>query len=259
MIGPSSAAWDSLAISCAAHAMDMSLVMNSQQLREHVRDTVSIVGITGGFLRPEAMRALLQAALNQNADPELRTIRVEHDQPIEFNDSGILYRPSQLRDALIRDVPPLQLVAIQALAEEAVVPQLTGTGIVPRGRGIKHWIEGALAAGTISPALREELHHWRYVRNVIAHGAGVISASTVKEHADDTKNGLVTFTHLRTWGMTNPDDRLLTAALFQDPRSVALPTGSDVAIAPGNQLRVGLADLLLAGQVWADLMAAAGL
>jgi hypothetical protein len=160
-----------------------------------------------------------------------------------------------MQDELLTTVVPVTLVAIQSIAEDV----LKGT---PFGKQrVSDSIESLVKSGKIGRDLASEAHHWRLVRNVIAHAQGVIDQKTVKDLADLKRDGLVTFDRFKVWGPLISDGDgcppvPLVARAFSSPRppDASLP---EIEVTLGAQLTVGACDLLAAGEVWAALMDAA--
>lgn len=176
--------------------------------------------------------------------PATSQVVVPLDAPIHDVTLGTSILPSQFQKLLIDELIPSLLIAVQAVVEESLP-----------GRGFKSQIESLVGSGKVSRAQASECHHWRFVRNAIAHSAGVIDQQLVDEFNNMKTKGEVLFTAFRLHG------RLLDAgqggvpvplspAVAADPRV----GGASVPIVVGQSLSVGVGDLLGSGVAYAVLL-----
>jgi len=153
---------------------------------------------------------------------------------------------------LLAKVVPSFLPGIQSIAEDELNGQFGGTA------NIYSRIEGAVANGAIDRSLASRAHYWRITRNIVAHGNGVISPRTVSEVNMLARKGEVLFNLFIFWGpLLNAGHEGMPVPIVE--RAVAQPNQPDpssksVAIVAGNTIAIGLADLLAAGDTWADVV-----
>lgn len=224
--------------------------MDSAQLRERVREVVSTLSFAWTTLKPEFLHtvhrmALVSSPATASFDPPL-------DPPVHDLVTNSQIRSSEMQGHLLARVVPSFLPAIQSIAEDELNDHFGGVA------SIYSRIESAVASGAIDRVLASRAHYWRITRNILAHGNGVISSRVVSEANNLAQKSEILFTSLVFWGP------LLDAGQGGVPvpiveRAVAQPdqpepSSKSVAIVAGNIISIGLADLLAAGDTWADVV-----
>lgn len=132
--------------------------MTSAQLNEHVRRLASAVSFGWTAAKPELLQTLHQHIVS--SIPATSQVVVPIDAPIFDVTLGTSILPSQLQNLLLDEIVPSLLVAVQAVVEDGL-----------SGEGFKSQIEFLVGSGKVSRAQASECHHWRFVRNAIAHSA----------------------------------------------------------------------------------------
>jgi hypothetical protein len=228
--------------------------MDSLKLKEQVRDVVSTLAFAWTSMKPHYMQTVHQLALDSS--PATRHIKAPLDTPVNDLVTGTMIRPSEMQNHVLDRVIPSLLPSIQSIGEDLLNDHFANVS------SIYSRIEDAVAAGSIDRPLASKAHYWRITRNVLAHGGGIISPRTEWEVMDLFAAKTILFDHFLFWGP------LLDAGHRDIPDAVPVPI-IDAAVAnpqtpgaqcqpinirAGNRIQIGLADLLAAGEVWADMV-----
>jgi hypothetical protein len=225
--------------------------MNGQELRDHVLRLVSTVGFAETLIGPEMLQTFHRLALQSN--PDLRHLEPPFDRPVQHRDTGQDIRPTEMQRILRSDVVPFVLAAIQSVGEDCLRAQYSG-------RDIKHLIEQAFDAGDVDRDLASRAHYWRVTRNVLIHNGGQINHQLVEEVQRLRESGWILFDRFVFWGpmVDTAEGRQcsLTVEAIQDPSNP--DPGQTTEIEVGNEVRLGLGDLLAASEAWADIVEAVG-
>ncbi len=227
--------------------------MDSQDFRDLVRRVSSSVAFAWVLLKPELLQTSHQLAID--SWPETRGNRAPFDTPVHDLVMGTQIRPSEMQAHLLDTVVPVTLVAIQSIAED-ILEASCGNQL-----GAFHRIESLVTEARIERDVASAAHYWRIVRNVLAHAQGVIDVATEQEVAGLRSGGQILFDRFKFWGP------LLDARQGGVPvpivdRAVVAPEQPDpelpyIEIVAGNRLKIGIGDLLAAGNVWGKLIEAA--
>jgi len=92
--------------------------MNGTQLRTVVKDVVATLMGSWTMLKPSLLQTFHRLALSTSR--KTRGIQVLEDAPIHDLTLGSVMRPSEMQQHLLARVIPPVLVAVQALAEDAL-------------------------------------------------------------------------------------------------------------------------------------------
>ena len=228
--------------------------MDSQQLRGHVKEVVATLHFAWISMKPELLDTYRRLAMDSS--PATRGIRTPLDMPMHDLVTGTMIRPSEMQRHVLDRVAPSFLAAIQSIAEDEL------NGRFGNHASIYSRIEQSVRVGLIDRQLASNAHYWRIVRNVLAHGGGVISQRTEQEVNDLHADGKILFDKFIFWGA------LLDAGHNDIPDAVLVPLIDSAVANPhdpaeecpeinvlsGNKIQIGLADLLAAGDVWASMI-----
>ena len=105
-------------------------------------------------------------------------------------------------------------------------------------------------------------HYWRIVRNVVAHADGRIDDRTVSEARALLAEGKIDFDRFRFWGPLLDARKGGEVPVPLVEEAVAKPhdpddRGIEISMSNGEQVSIGLADLLAAADTWAQVLDAA--
>lgn len=229
--------------------------MDSQEFRDLVRRISSSISFAWVQLKPEMLQTVHQLALDSL--PGTRGIRAPLDNPVYDLVMGTQIRPSEMQAHLLNTVVPVTLVAIQSIGED-ILEGSCGNQLRAFWR-----IESLVSEGRINRDVANAAHYWRIVRNVLAHAQGVIDIATEQEVARLRSEGRILFDRFKFWGPLLdawqggvPVPIVDRAALASEQPDPDLPY---IEIVAGNRVKIGIGDLLAAGNVWAKLIEAAAL
>lgn len=223
--------------------------MTSHQFEVWATEIVSTLSFAWTQTKPEMLHTIHRLALASS--PATSHIDAPFDIPVHDLVTNTQIRPSEMQRHLLSTVVPGFLPSIQAVAEDVLNDSMGGTpSIFTR-------IENACVLGSIDRSLASRAHHWRIVRNVLAHGGGVISKRTEDEVGDLHARGLIDFTKFNLWGPlidAGCGGTLVPihAEAVSNPTS---PTNPIVIPAlEGLRMEIGLGDLLAASKIWSRLI-----
>jgi hypothetical protein len=134
--------------------------MESQRLREQVKDVVSTLSFAWTSLKPQYLQTVHQLALNSS--PATRHVQAPFDAPVHDLVTGTMIRPSEMQSNVLDRVIPSVLPSIQSVAEDVLNDHFGNSS------KISTRIEDATASGVIDRQLASKAHYWRITRNVNA-------------------------------------------------------------------------------------------
>jgi hypothetical protein len=228
--------------------------METQKLREQVRDVVSTLAFAWTSLKPHYLQTIHQLALNSS--PATRHIQAPLDTPVHDLVTGTMIKPSEMQNHVLDRVIPSVLPSIQSIAEDVLNDHFGNNS------SIYSRIEDATASGVVDRQSANKAHYWRITRNVLAHGGGIISFRVEREVKDLLLANKILFNQFLFWGpLLDAGHRdipdavhvpIIDAAVAnpQNPGTQCQP----IAIVAGNKIQIGLADLLAASEVWAAVI-----
>ena len=229
--------------------------MNARDLQRHTDEIVASICFAWTMLKPELLQTFHALALH--AIPATSGIAPPPlvDTPVRLTDTGIVIRPSDMQRYFVSAVIPTILSGLQAIAENTLNNHFgDGPKIGKRLRALRD-------ARTIDVNLASEAHFWRFVRNVVAHGNGTISAHTVEEVRQLRATGEITFTEFVLWGPLLDAGHGGVPVPFipaaQTPPYASGSTAQRTEIRAGNKIEVGLGDVLACGRTWAKVLSVA--
>jgi hypothetical protein len=226
--------------------------MNLDDFRELVRRMASTLSFAWLQMKPELLQTYHQLAIDSS--PKLSDIRAPLDAPVHDLAMGTQIRPSEMQAHLLQTIVPVTLVAIQSIAEDVL-----GNATAPPMNTLRR-IAHLVSTGRIDRALASEAHHWRMVRNVIAHAQGVIDSQTETEAAKLLAEGKVSFSRFKLWGALLDAGHGGSPVPIIDQAVRTLDSGVlSIEIQAGERVDIGVGDLLAAGKTWASLIEAAAL
>jgi hypothetical protein len=223
--------------------------MNSEQLTQWVKNIASSLCFSHTMLSPKLLQTVHQLAINTSS--KLSGIKAPYDPPSVDLVTGTSIRPSEMQENIRSKLFPAFLVSVQSLAEERISEHYGDS------KKISRRIEQMVAEGKVSRDLASEAHHWRLIRNVVAHGNGIISESIVSEFQVLTTKGRILFTQFEVWGplISTGENAVapITKEVIQDPRHPK-SHANVIKITAGNSVKIGLGDILASGYTWAEFL-----
>lgn len=215
--------------------------MNGIQLAEWVKNIVSTLGFSYVLLSPDTLQTMHQAIINSQS--ETRGIEAPYDQPITDLVAGVSIRPTEMQENIRSRLFPAFFITVQSVAEEEI------NGYYGDSKNMSQRIKQMVAEKKVPPDLASEAHHWRVIRNVLVHGSGIIRSETVREiNALRSKNE-ISFKQFEIWGPLV----IINATVIHNPRHPG-SKATAISITAGNNVEVGLGDILASGDVWAEFL-----
>ncbi len=227
--------------------------MNGNDLKSEIKKIVSTLNFAWIQTKPSLLYTYHKLALKSS--DKTAHIDPPYDAPVHDLVSNTAICPSVMQEYLERKTIPSILPYIQSVAEATLRDKLQTQDKISQ-------IIESLAKSNISRELASKARYWRITRNIIAHGTNKITKSTENEINRLTKSGAILFRNFGFWGPLihiRPDDFSegakipLTAEAVASPQEPSGQFFSCEAVA-GESISIGMADLLAAAEVWADVI-----
>lgn len=228
--------------------------MDSVKLKEEIKDIVSTIAFAWTSTKPSYLQTVHRLALQSS--PKTAHMEAPFDAPVKDLVTGAKLRPSVMQQHLLDKVIPSVLPSIQAIAEDLLNDHFQDTA------SIFVRIESLVTDNVIDRQLASSAHYWRMARNILAHGGGIVSKRVENEAKRLYSEFKIQFDRFVFWGP------LLDAGHRDIPDAVPVPIieaavkepqtpGENcpkVEILQGAKIKIGLADLLAATEVWAEVI-----
>lgn len=228
--------------------------MNGNSLKSEIKNIVSTLNFAWIQTKPSMIHAHHRLALKSS--DKTSHISPEYDIPVQDLVSKTVIRPSVMQGYLEYKAIPSILPYIQALAEDSIQEKR------PSDKNISQRIESLVHNKRITRELASKAHYWRIVRNIIAHGSNKITKRTESEVNKLFNNGDILFRNFVFWGpliYIRSDDQIEGSMVPLTDEAVASPQEPNdqcfiIDVTDGETIAIGLADLLAAAEVWAEVI-----
>ena len=228
--------------------------MNASELKRYAEEIVVSIAFAWTMIKPELLQTIHALAL-QSVPATAGTQPPAVDTPITDADTGVSLTPSEMQAYFVTALIPTVLVGFQSIAEETLNNHFGDS--LPVAARLRVLSKNRVIDGSLS----SEAHFWRLIRNVLMHGGGRVTQSTQKEAQRLLLNGEIDFTEFSLWGpyldAGHGGVPVPITPASRTPPYAPGATAKRIAIVEGQQIKVGLSDVLAAGNVWAQVLARA--
>jgi hypothetical protein len=228
--------------------------MKATELQQYTEEIVVSIAFAWTMIKPELLQTMHALAL-QSVPATVGMAPPAVDTPVTNVDMGMSLRPSEMQKYLVTAVIPTVLAGLQSIAEETLNDHFgDAPSLAARLRTLRK-------NNVIDTRLASEAHFWRLVRNVLMHGGGRITQSTENEAQRLLSQGEIDFSEFSLWGpLLEAGHGGVPVPITPAARTPPYAPGTAAKRTPivaGQQIGVGLGDVLAAGSVWAEILAQA--